>query len=177
MIIRNAETGFKFLQMHLKSTFKVFWLIIILLSYKAESSAQVTSKTFRNTSWAFQITDNIFKGVDTLKLLQVLSHDNDEGPRKESLDQFFHQENYGFLSFRKRKFTIELYNIENWTVSKLKNKFSWKFDETRNYLELCDNNEVCAIYLFLISKNVSIPSNYANEVPIKSIELIFVRGR
>lgn len=142
----------------------------------AKTQKSFIAKSFKHTTWASNNQNNSFFKSDTIKLVK-LGEKYSTASKKDAARYF---KNHDFLTIefsKKHKSTFYLTNVESWTVTEVKGKYSWKFDEKSQVLKFLYNNNPVISLIIIDQNEVEVKSNHIFIPAEVTTEIVFRKQR
>jgi hypothetical protein len=155
---------------------KSLYVLLSLLPVALSATGQeITQKYLTNTTWAAGNKDNHFEKADTIRLLKLHHYTSARHDYDEDLPHFWGNTDFVCLTFLNKKVArIFKHEIESWTVSESKARYTWQLEN--GVMTLFKNDIKYRSFRIVSKRTVSVKSKFSNQVNVGSLEMTLVKN-
>jgi hypothetical protein len=170
------------MMMNMKPLKKEVTIICSLLAFLVFKSfnikAQVfTRKYFEKTKWASKSNDSLFFKADTVKLVKTVEDTYFINGQGMNVPRYFNSDYVQLEFYKNKKLKLSTVKLEEWVIGTFVGEYKWVYQKPKRTLNLYLNGILLCSFVIIpnSAKKISIPSLYAKQPSIETIEISLLK--
>ena len=150
--------------------------LTIICCSSSNCQIKLRKNNLEGTIWAVNNTDSSFFKSENIKIVQISGTKSSNIKDSKNVAEYFKNNNFITIQFKKNH-DLDFYEtiVESWVIVKKKGKYTWDFNKIRQELKLLFNNQQFATLKPISQYQVYFKSEYIDNPPVASTEMIMRR--